>query len=54
MVKAVSQNAADSEQFVRATVFLICFLIREVVLSLARIWFSAQMHAARWKEHTVH
>lgn len=36
-MKAVSLNAADSGQFVRATVFVICFLIREVVLNLARI-----------------
>lgn len=47
MVRAVSINATDSEQFARATVFLICFLIREVVVSLARIWFSAQRHAVR-------
>lgn len=45
MVRAVSVSAPESEQFARATVFLICFLIREVVVSLARIWFSAERHA---------
>lgn len=46
MVRAVNVNATD-KWFARATVFLIYFLIREVVLSLARIWFAAQRHAVR-------